>query len=404
MSKSEDVEILKRALSRERAARKSAEQILEKKSEELFAISEKLKSTNLQLENLLEEKSSQLEGIFENINDAYLVIDLDGNILKMNDVAKYLFGYNQDEIENFRNLIYTPDKKYTKDSFETLKNVGFLNNYTARIITKRGSIKWVQINATLVINKVYEPIAVQGIVRDITQIKKLEIQKEKILKDLEISNEQLQEYAHIVSHDLKSPLRSINALISWIKEDNIDNFDEKTKMNFSLIEDTLETMDTMISNILEYATVGANIDKKLPVNLNEVVEELKKVLFIPKHIYINIVKKLPTIKGDKTKFTQLFQSLLSNAVKFIDKDQGFININYVEYGDFYKFSIEDNGIGIDKKYHQKIFEVFQTLHQTKESSGIGLSIVKKIVNLYQGDIWLESKPNIGSKFIFTLKK
>lgn len=401
----EEIEILKRALSREKDARKSAEKILEDKSRELFYTSEKLKKTNLQLEKLIDEKSSELQGIFENINDAYVVMDLLGNVLKMNDVAEELFGFNiREETLNFTQLIHPSDTEYAYESFEILKNKGSFNNFTTRIVTKKKQIKWVQINVTLVNNNSGKPIAAQGIVRDITQIKKLELQKEDILKDLKNSNEQLEEYAHIVSHDLKSPLRSIDALISWIKSDNKDNFDETTSSNFVLIEETLETMDTLISNILEYSTAGSITEESKDVDLDILLQELKKVIFIPKHISINILNKLPIFKGDKTKLQQLFQNLISNAVKFIDKEKGIINIDFKEKNTFYEFSIQDNGVGIEEKYHEKIFKIFQTLNKSKESSGIGLSIVKKIVNLYQGDIWLESKPNIGTNFIFTLKK
>ena len=132
--------------------------------------------------------------------------------------------------------------------------------------------------------------------------------------------------------------------------------------------------------------------------------DLKKILFIPTHIKLNIEGKLPVINGDKTKFKQIFINLISNAVKFNDKEEGFINLSCEENEEFYQFSIEDNGIGVEEKYYDKIFELFQSLEKSKDSSGVGLSIVKKIVNLYQGQIWLESKPNIGTKFIFTLKK
>ena len=403
--KADSVEILKRALSREKAARKEAEKILEDKSRELFTISEKLKSTNLKLESLLDEKSSELQGIFENINDAYIVIDLFGDVLKMNNVAEEIFSFNiKNESFNITELIFNLDEEYAYNSFELLKEKGSFNNFTSRIVTKKGEVKWVQINATLIFNKDKIAIAAQGIVRDITKIKDLEIQKQKILNELEKSNNELQEYAHIVSHDLKSPLRSIDALISWIKEDNQNRFDEATTTNFKLIEDTLETMDTLISNILEYSTAGSSIEGSAEVDLQTLVVKLKKVLYVPKHISINILNDLPVVFGDKTKLRQLFQNLISNAVKFIDKEKGIIDIDFKENGTFYEFSIQDNGIGIQEKYHKKIFKIFQTLNNSKESTGIGLSIVKKIVDLYQGDIWIESTPNIGTKFIFTLKK
>ncbi|MFK8058779.1 MAG: ATP-binding protein [Polaribacter sp.] len=404
MSK-EQLDILQRALKREKAARKAAEKILEDKSRELFSKSNELKESNLKLNDLLDEKSSTLKGIFENINDAYIVMDLFGNVLKMNEVAEDLFGYNlEKEKFNIPNIIYKEDSEYAYNSFKELHTKGFFNNYISRILTKKNQIKWVQVNGTLVYNKNKKPIAAQGIVRDITQIKSLENQKERILKELEKSNSELHEYAHIVSHDLKSPLRSIDALVSWIKADNEGKFDDVTLQNFELLDTTLETMETLISNILEYSSAGSNTNQDEEVDLNTTLIDLKKVLFIPENISVNVMNTLPIVKGGKIKFQQLFQNFISNAIKFCDKKVGIVEIDYKDRNTFYEFSIKDNGIGIEKKYHDKIFQVFHSLNKREDSTGIGLSIVKKIVDLYKGEIWLESEPKKGTTFYFTIKK
>lgn len=654
------IDILERALKREKAARKVAEKILEEKSKELYAISEKLKETNFQLSNLLEEKSSTLEGVFKNINDAYIVMDLQGNVLKMNQIAINLFEYDINKEDfNVSKTIHEDDAEYTLKSFSELYNIGYFNGYTARIYTKSKIIKWIQVNSTIIYNKNKKPIAAQGVIRDITEEKKasdlliesenrlssvianldkavlledenrkivltnqkfcdlfnipispnlmvgqdcsnaaeqskdlfvepedfvnqlsdvlqkkekvladelvmkngtilerdfipiltdnnykghlwtykdvtlkkqysksleaqkqkysniianmnlglievnnqdeilminqsfsemsgysekeligkkgkevfldavgseilnkenlkriegksnsyelkvknkkgeirywlisgapnynlngeaigsigihlditpqktLQFQKENILKELEQKNKDLHEYAHIVSHDLKSPLRSIDALVSWIKMDNADKFDDVTIQNFNLIEKTLETMEKLISDVLEYSSAGANTHKQESVDLNKTLNDLRKVLFIPENISLNVLTKLPVIIGDKTKFQQLFQNFISNAIKFSDKEKGIVEIDCIEKPMYYQFSIKDNGIGIEKKYYDKIFEAFHSLNKSEDSSGIGLSIVRKIIDLYKGEIWLESEPNVGTIFYFTLKK
>ena len=398
------IDILQRSLQREKAARKAAEKILEDKSRDLYFVSEELKKTNLQLESLLDEKSSQLQGVFENIVDAFVVIDLEGNVIKLNDAANLLFGYNiKTEKLNVLSLIYKEDLEYAMSSFSDLQTKGYFKNYEARIYTKQKEIKWVHINAS-VIYKNNQPIAAQGIVRDITHIKSLEKQKQKILEELEKRNNELHEYAHVVSHDLKSPLRSIDALISWIKMDNKGQFDETTLQNFSLIENTLETMEKLISNILEYSSAGSSVDDVEEVNLSLLLNDLVKTIYLPKNISINFLEKLPKIKGDKTKFQQFFQNLISNAIKFCDKEVGIIEVGYKEEATFHQFYVKDNGIGIEKKYHDKIFQVFHSLNKREDSTGIGLSIVKKIIDLYEGDIWLDSEPNKGTTFYFTIKK
>ncbi len=398
------IDILQRALHREKLARKQAEKILESKSLELFKISEELKDVNNKLTSLLDEKTIQLQGVFENINDAYIVIDIRGNVVKMNDTAVHLFGYNIKEAPiNVKSLVYKEDYKYAINSFKKLLSNGSFLNYTARIFTKKKQIKWVHINASVIYNKQKKPIAAQGIIRDITKAKFSANLIEKQKKALEKSNNELQEYAHIVSHDLKSPLRSIDSLVNWIKEDNKEKFDVDTLKNFKLIEATLEKMEQLISDILDYSSIDST-NRTQQIDLQKLVLDLQKTLFIPTNISIKIHNKLPTIKGDKTKFQQLFQNLIVNAIKFNDKEKGFIEIDFLEKQRYYQFSVRDNGIGIDEKYHQSIFKIFHSLDAKKGSSGIGLSIVKKIITLFNGDIWVKSKLGEETTFFFTLKK
>ena len=158
----------------------------------------------------------------------------------------------------------------------------------------------------------------------------MELQKESLLIELEKSNDELQEYAHIVSHDLKSPLRSIDALINWIKEDNKDKLDEVSIENFKHIETTLEKMELLISDVLEYSSVGSSDQEKNLVNLDDVVHGLIDMMYKPDHVKVEVLNKLPILTGDKTKLQQVFQNLISNAINFIDKDQGFVKIKVEE--------------------------------------------------------------------------
>jgi signal transduction histidine kinase len=162
-------------------------------------------------------------------------------------------------------------------------------------------------------------------------------------------------------------------------------------------------MEGLITDILNYSTVGAE-SKTEEFNLNDLINELISILYIPEHISVKVLNKLPSLIGDKTKIHQLFQNLISNSVKFIDKKEGFIEIDVKELENHYQFSIKDNGMGIEEKHFKKIFQIFHSLNKRKDSTGIGLSIVKKIVELHQGEIWLESEPNIGTTFYFTLSK
>ena len=653
------VDILKRALAREKAARKQAERILEDKAAELYDVNEKLKKSNKDLEIILTRTDSQLQGVFENIVDAYVIIDLMGNILKMNDAAVSLLGFGDNKEEfNLIKMVHPDESERVQKSFKKLLKKGAITDFHVNIITKNKESKIVHINASIIYDQGI-PVAAQGIVRDITkikadeeqliesenrlstlilnldsgvvledenrkivlvnkkftelfniniapeelkgidckkatdqnsvlfkdpkafiqrmsvidkrretvigdelemidgkilernyipivqgdyskgylwtfkdvtlnrtyrksieaekqkyyniisnmnlglvevdpedrilmvnqsfitmtgyseeeligikgkellpvfedrdlmdekvldrkkgktesyelriknkqgeirhwlvsgapnynlngkitgsigvnfditEIKSLQLQKENLLKKLEKRNDELHEYAHVVSHDLKSPLRSINALVSWIKADNKDTIDETSLQNLALIEITLEKMEQLITDVLQYSSIGAEDTEKEKLNINLLVNDLIKILYIPDHIQINILNTLPTVKGHKTKLQQVFQNLISNSIKFTDKEVGKIDINVEDANTHFKFSIKDNGIGIEEKYHKKIFQIFHSLNKSKDSTGIGLSIVKKIIELHEGDIWLESEPLVGTTFFFTIKK
>lgn len=402
--KDKQVEVLERALAREKAARKAAEQILEEKSRELYFKSQELEKLNTKLEFLVRQKTSQLKGVFENIVDAYAVMNLVGDVLKMNEAAENLLGYTLEDGINLMQLVHPEEQEKVAKAFTGLIEDGAVTDFQVRIIIADKSERLVHINASLIYDENESPIAAQGIVRDITELKNLEIQKENLLKKLEKSNEELQEYAHIVSHDLKSPLRSIDALVSWLKEDNKGKLDEVSEQNLTLIQTTLEKMELLISDVLNYSSVSADNTITEEVDLNSLVLDLVPILFVPEHIEIKILTELPTVLGDKTKLQQVFQNLISNAIKFNDKSKGFVQIDVVDQESHYRFSIKDNGIGIEPKFQDKVFKIFNTLNKREDSTGIGLSIVKKIVNLHEGEIWIESNLGEGATFFFTLKK
>lgn len=398
-------EILQRALVREKTARKQAEKILEDKSKELYLITQQLRTANEKLKSGLTEKTTELQGVFDNLVDAYVLINLKGDIIKWNEAAKELFGYERNEKINVAKLIYAEDITYALASFKELINEGSFSDYIARVNTKNKGVRWVHINASIIKNSQQKAIGAQGIVKDITNQRAIEEENKKLLQDLEKSNEELEEYAHIVSHDLKSPLRSINALVSWLREDYEGVLDTAGMQNIGLIEQTLEKMEQLINGILNYSSITNKEGFQYEdVNINKVIQDIINTIYIPKHITVSIIKPLPTIKADKTRVQQLFQNIISNAVNYIDKKEGFIEVNYTSNLSHYIFEIKDNGIGIEKEHFDKIFKIFQSLGNNKNSTGIGLSIVKKIIDAYGGNVWLQSQPNIGTSFFFSLKK
>ena len=225
-----------------------------------------------------------------------------------------------------------------------------------------------------------------------------------LLKNLELRNQELSDYAHMVSHDLKSPLRSIDALTAWLSEDYKDKLNVEGAKSLGLIRNNVEKMDTLISGILDYSTITKNQTEYYDVDINLLLENILSTLLIPQHVSIKKASKLPVVKGDKYRLQQLFQNLIDNAIKYNDKPEGVIEIGVTDKNEFWEFYVKDNGKGIEETYFKKVFNTFMKLENNPESSGIGLSIVKKIVQLYGGDIWVESEVEMGTTFFFTLKK
>ena len=246
---------------------------------------------------------------------------------------------------------------------------------------------------------------------EVAERKKAEANLEEVNKELEAtvlelsrSNRELQDFAHITAHDLKAPLRAIGTLADWLAESYADKFDPEGKEQISLLIGRAQRMSKLIDGILRYSEVTSTRQRVEKVNLNTLVTEIIRGIDLPDNIEIIIENQLPTVIYEQTRMIQVFQNLLTNAVKYMDKPGGYIEINCVEHNGFWKFSVTDNGPGIEEKYYEKIFKIFQTLspRDEVESTGIGLPMAKKIIENYGGEIWVESKVGIGSTFFFTL--
>nr|WP_315254850.1 ATP-binding protein [uncultured Flavobacterium sp.] len=236
------------------------------------------------------------------------------------------------------------------------------------------------------------------------EIVKINKQREELLKNLEKQNQALDDYTHMVSHDLKSPLRSIDTIINWYVEDNEGKIDAKNRKSLDLILFNVEKMDLLINGILNYSSIEKQESETRCLDINILLDEIIQSINVPKHIEIKSNDNLPKVFGNHFRFRQLFQNLIQNAINYNDKEKGIVSIDFVEREDEYEFSIADNGVGISEKYQHKIFGIFSKLESNTKSTGIGLSIVKKIIDLYGGKIWLESQETIGTTFYFTLPK
>ena len=223
---------------------------------------------------------------------------------------------------------------------------------------------------------------------------------------LKEKNEELDQFAHIVSHDLKGPLRGIDNVVSWIDEHHQVELSPKVNEYMQLIKGRVIRAENLIQGILSYARIGKEIIPKQEVDLNEMMEDVRDSLPENKNVKIIVPSKLPVIVTERIPLFQVFANLVSNAVKYNDKESGEIKIYHKDIGDKYEFFVEDNGPGIPEQYHKRIFVIFQTLKERDsfESTGVGLAIVKKILDKRNEKIHLKSKQGEGAVFSFTWSK
>ena len=228
----------------------------------------------------------------------------------------------------------------------------------------------------------------------------------QLLKEVESANQELNDFAYVVSHDLKAPLRAIGSLAGWIADDYADRLDDEGKGHLKLLQNRVKRMHDLIEGVLQYSRVGRVREKKEPADLALLVPEIVDMLSPPPNIDVQIESALPTVVVEKTRVAQVFHNLVSNSIKFLDKPIGEIKIGCTDAAEFWKFHVTDNGPGIEQRHFDKIFQIFQTLQARDEleSTGIGLSVVKKAVEIHGGAVWVDSRVGIGSTFFFTLPK
>jgi len=227
------------------------------------------------------------------------------------------------------------------------------------------------------------------------------------IQELTEANRQLQEFASIASHELKEPLRAIGTLASMIAQDYRDRLDEEGERSLEILVGRTKRMSSFMDGLVTYSKLGRATEKNEEVNLNNILKEVIAQLHAQeKDIEVTIENELPVVMGEETHIVQVFRNLLDNAVKYMDKPKGRVNVSCVEDDGFWKFSVADNGPGIEERYFEKIFKIFQILstRDVRESTGMGLAVVRKIVEMYGGRVWVQSKTGIGSTFFFSLPK
>lgn len=346
--------------------------------------------------------------------------DLKKNKVSWGESLTKIFGYTN--LENhgswWTEKIHPEDKARVAQKFdkfiETANKEKWSDEY--RIITEHGAIKHIHDRGYILFNKKGKAIRMIGSLEDITkrkvneeQLKELNLQINKRVEELAISNAELEQFAYIASHDLQEPLRMITRFLSEIERKYSDKLDDKGIEYIHYAVDGAHRMRNLILDLLEYSRVGKFDQQIEAIDLNTLIEEVITFneTFIKESNAVIKWDILPTISNRKTPLQMVFQNLIGNALKYHNPEVApEITIVHKDLGSQWLFSIKDNGIGIDPLFKDKIFIIFQRLHAKNEYSGtgIGLAICKKIIETQGGKIWLESEEGQGSTFYFTVSK
>ncbi len=233
-----------------------------------------------------------------------------------------------------------------------------------------------------------------------------EIRRRLLMTDLQAVNKELSEFAYMASHDLKAPLRSISSLADWLMNDYSATVDEQGREIMELLVNRVRRMHLLVEGVLNYARIGKSHERTELLDIDLIVREIFEGLNSEHRHHLEVVGKLPQFVASKTSIEQLFLNLLDNAVKYMDKEHGVVTVACEEAGDMYEFAISDNGQGIPEQYREGVFSILQTmkLRGNNDSTGIGLAHAKKIVDLYNGKIWLQSGEGKGATFRFRIPK
>jgi PAS domain S-box-containing protein len=361
------------------------------------------------------EAELYLASIIENTHDAIIGKTLEGKVTSWNRGAEHMFGYTAEEsIGQMITFIIPPERIHEEEMILTkLQRKEQVFHFETVRRCKDGRYIDVSLTISPIVNRWGHLIGVSKIVRDISEHKRMErllsIQNQALKRhaaSLKQSNEDLEQFAHIASHDLQEPLRTIHGFTQLLTERFQDRLDDEAQEFMGFITDGAARMQGLIADLLRYAKIKSQDLETVPVETESVLQDVLDQL----HRAIQETKTsithdpLPMISTNRTNFHHLLQNLLSNAMKFHGPEPPHIHISARKRLNEWHFSVRDNGIGIEPEYFERIFLPFKRLHSQEryQGTGIGLAICKKIVERQGGRIWVESRSGKGTTFTFTI--
>lgn len=402
-------------------------------------------------EQMLKESNTLLKAIVTNVVDGVLTLDAQGKIELFNATAARMFGYEPVEVigeqlglllaetaiapprYSSNDAATAPPRHSSNDAASAPHSIlprvrdplqGFWDSQAIQLnrpwqttgIRKDGSTFPIEIS----LSEMQIDDRLIAIIRDITEFQETEAKLQsranmlsqltaslgQVNAALEDRNKELEQFAYVTSHDLKAPLRAIANLSEWIEEDLAGQLPEENQQQMRLLRGRVHRMEALINGLLEYSRVGRTQTTTERIVVADLLTEVIDSLAPPDSFTVNVAPNMPTLMTKRMPLRQVFANLIGNGVKHHERDDGQMQISVQDQGDWVEFAVADDGPGIDPQYHQKIFAIFQTLQarDTKENTGVGLAIVKKIVETEGGSIRVESAEGAGATFYFTWPK
>ncbi len=352
----------------------------------------------------VKQAREEVDNFFKVTLDLMCIAGMDGYFRKLNPSWEKVLGYSVQELmeNHFSYFIHPDDQPLAQEAMVKLLNGHQLVNFISRFKTKSNGYRWLKWNTAPHGDALYAAAT------DITTMIETEQELKKLLVDLEITNQELERFAYVASHDLQEPLRMVTSFLQLIEKRYNDKLDNDGREFIAYAVDGANRMKKLINDLLKYSRVGTRGKLFEPVDLNDTLNRSLTILNqdIEANHVIFKVDKLPTVEADESQMLQLLLNLISNAIKFRSEHPPEINIRVKEENNAWKFSFRDNGIGIDEQFFDRIFIIFQRLHGKDKyhGTGIGLAICKKIVERHNGHISVNSEVDKGTEFIFTIQK
>ena len=345
------------------------------------------------------------------IGQAAIATNLDGVVNYWNKTAENMYGWTEEEAIGKNIMELTTDETSKDEAEQIMKELKKGNTWTGefKVRKKDGTRFPIRVSNSPIYDEDNVLSGVIGISSDISK----EVANEALLKqynrELERSNEELEQFAFVASHDLQEPLRMVSSFMDLLKLKYGEQLDEKAHQYIYFATDGAKRMKQIILDLLEYSRATRPSEGKQEVNLNVILSDYKELRRKPITEQAAKIKSsnLPTLNTYKAAITQIFHCLLDNALKYsAENTPPLIEIKAIDKAEEWEFSIKDNGIGIEPQFYDKIFVIFQRLHNKDKykGTGIGLSIAKRHVEFLGGKIWLESIPDEGTTFYFTISK